>query len=67
MKDMSSVYYGMKDKQIRTLRSQKISAILRLERKHLGYFEQQELKKLRHQLKQIEAVLEARRLQMTLE
>lgn len=67
MKDMSSVYYGMKDKQLRTLRSQKISATLRLERKHLGYFDQQELRKLRYQLAQIDAVLEARRLQMALE
>lgn len=67
MRDMSKVYFGMKDKQLKTLRSQKISACLRLERKHLGYFDQQELRKLRWQLQQIEAVLESRRLQTSFE
>lgn len=66
MKDMSKVYWNMKTQELKHLRSKKINAILRLERKHLGYFDQRELAKLRQQKIWIDAVLAAREAQLGL-
>jgi len=66
MKNMSYVYWNMKLKDCKRLRSQKVSAVLRLERKHLGYFDQQELRKLRQQVIWLDAVIAAKAAQLAL-
>ncbi len=58
-KDMSNVYWGMTDKELRVLRSKKI---LKLEKigGYNSYFSGRDKRALAHQIDQIDGVLEAR-------
>lgn len=58
--DMHMRYYNMTTKQLLELRSQKNNRIRTLERRQMGYFDQQEMKKLRQQIGWIDAVLNSR-------
>jgi len=61
--DMSTRYWNMKTIDLRRLKSEKSNRIMRLESKHMGYFDQQEIKRLRGHLRWINAVLAAREAQ----
>jgi len=63
---MSSVYFKMSVKELKTLRSKKILAIER-ERRHFGsYASQQEIKRLAWAITRIDAVIAAKMAQMAL-
>jgi len=65
-KDMSKIYFSKTTVALEMLKSEKQSKIRQLERSYMGYLDKQDLRKLRHQVKQIEAVIESRRLQQEL-
>jgi len=64
--DLSIRYWNMKEIELRRLKSQKVNRISRLRSKPLGYFDQQEIRKLERHLKWINAVLAAREAQIKL-
>jgi len=66
--NLSTRYFKMKSIDLRRLESQKQNSINRLRAKPLGYFDQQEIRKLEDNLKWIRAVLASRegRLEMNL-
>jgi len=66
MRDMSSLYFSMTMKELKTLRSKKVLAIER-ERRHFGsYASAQEIKRLAGAITRIDAVIAAREAQMSL-
>jgi len=65
--DMSTRYWNMTTLQLKRLKSEKEAHIARIERKQMGYFDIQEVRKLRGHLRWINSVLEARALQMPLD
>lgn len=66
MNDGSTRYFNMTTRDLMRLRSQKYNRISRLQNKVMGYFDQQEIRKLRHQMLMIDAVLNSRQMQETL-
>jgi len=65
--DLSTRYWNMREIDLRRLKSQKEGRISRLRSKQLGYFDQQEIRKLEGHLKWINAVLAARDDQLALD
>ena len=62
--NMSERYWKFSTLQLRRLKSMKENKIMRLASKPLGYFDQQEIRKLKGHLRWINAVLAARDDQM---
>jgi len=59
--DLSTRYWKMKTADLRRLESQKVNRLLRIRAKGtMGYFDQQEIRKLEGHLKWIRAVLASR-------
>lgn len=67
MNDMTSVYWNMTTKELRTLRSKKYNRRLRLQAKiGLSYLELQETRTLNYQIDLIDRIINARNEQMWL-
>lgn len=66
MRDMSSYYFSMKQKDLLKLRSQKVLAIQRERRHFFSYASAQEIKRLTFAISRIDAVLAARASQLAL-
>jgi len=60
VKDMRNFYFNMTTNELRVLQRKKLIRVQHLQSKKLGYFDQQELRKLKQQLDWIRAVLESR-------
>jgi len=57
---MASTYRAMDETSLRTLRSIKLIRQKNLEGRQRGWFQEQELRKLRRQIKEIDAVLRSK-------
>jgi len=65
-RDMSRVYRFMSLDDCLELRSRKMSKIRTLERYHFGYLVEQELRRVRFNLKQLEAEIACKQAQLNL-
>jgi len=65
-RDMSRVYRHMNIDDCLELRSRKMSKIRTLERRQLSYLDQQELRRVRFNLKQLDAEIACKQAQMQL-
>jgi len=63
---MSRTYFNMTTKELLTLRSKKFNRLVHLRGKRMGYFEQQEARKLDVQLYWIDNILNLRKMQFHL-
>ena len=63
---MANTYRNMNEKELRTLRSMKVRRQKDLEGITRGWFQEQELRKLRRQIEDIEVVLRMRKAQKRL-
>jgi hypothetical protein len=66
MRDMTSVYFNMSVKELKTLRSKKVLSIERERQRYGSYASAQEVKRLAWAITRIDAVIAAKLAQMEL-
>lgn len=63
-KDMYFLYTKKSDHELKVIRSKKYNRLQRLQSRRMGWFDLRESDALRSHIRQIDAILEARRLQL---